>query len=193
METVDLSTEALWTRGIAGDGEAFGLVFDAFHDRVFRHAYRILQNAHDAEDASGVAFLELWRRRHQVHLVDGSPLPWLLAATTNSCRNLSRAKRRYRALLDALPHGTPSPSAEESALHQLTTDRALAAAIAKLADTDAELFALVALEGYSIVDAAAVLGLSAGAARTRMHRARTALHRELGHDTLVGYLSKEAT
>jgi hypothetical protein len=38
----DLSTDALWTRGVAGDSTAFGLILDARQDRVFRHACRIL-------------------------------------------------------------------------------------------------------------------------------------------------------
>ena len=193
MDAVDRSEQALWERGVAGDGDAFGLIFDLHRDRVFRHAYRILQDVHDAEDATAVAFLELWRRRHRVRRVDGSPLPWLLVTTTNTCRNLDRAKRRYGALLEGLPHGSPARSAEDIVLDQLTDDEVLAAALGMLGRTDAELFALVALEHYSITDAAAAVGISPGAARTSMHRARHALKRELGHQTLASYLSQEAT
>jgi hypothetical protein len=50
---------ALWCRGRGGDAAAFGLIFDLHRDRVFRHSLRILQNHDDAEDACGVAFLEL--------------------------------------------------------------------------------------------------------------------------------------
>ncbi|WP_396133584.1 RNA polymerase sigma factor [Arthrobacter sp. 1088] len=46
---------------------------------------------HDAEDATAAAFLELWRRREGVRLVDGSILPWLLVTTTNTARNLQRS------------------------------------------------------------------------------------------------------
>ncbi|MEW2013741.1 MULTISPECIES: RNA polymerase sigma factor [Microbacterium] len=193
MDATDRAQGTLWERGAAGDGGAFGLIFDLHRDRVFRHAYRILQDVHDAEDASAVAFLELWRRRRQVRLVDGSPLPWLLATTTNTCRNLARAKRRYRTLLDTLPHSATAPSAEDAALDGLVADGELAAALTTLSRADAELFALVAVEGYSITDAAVAVGVSPGAARTRMHRIRHSLQHRLGHHTLAGYLSKEAT
>ncbi|WP_435527586.1 RNA polymerase sigma factor [Microbacterium aurantiacum] len=193
MDAAYRSEQALWERGAAGDGDAFSMIFDLHHDRVFRHAYRILQDAHDAEDASAVAFLELWRRRRQVRSVDGSPLPWLLATTTNTCRNLGRAKRRYRNLLDTLPHSPPAPSAEDAALDGLIANGTLAAALTTLSRADAELFALVAVEGYSIADAAVVVGASPGAARTRMHRIRNSLRQQLGRHTLADFLSKEAT
>ncbi|MGQ2915017.1 RNA polymerase sigma factor [Microbacterium aurantiacum] len=193
MDATDRAQGTLWERGAAGDDGAFGLIFDLHRDRVFRHAYRILQDVHDAEDASAVAFLELWRRRRQVRLVDGSPLPWLLATTTNTCRNLARTKRRYRTLLDALPHSATAPSAEDAALDGLVADGDLVAALTTLSRADAELFALVAVEGYAITDAAVAVGVSPGAARTRMHRIRNSLQHQLGHHTLAGYLSKEAT
>ena len=66
MDATDRAQGTLWERGAAGDGGAFGLIFDLHRDRVFRHAYRILQDVHDAEDASAVAFLELWRRRRRL-------------------------------------------------------------------------------------------------------------------------------
>lgn len=187
-----VAEDALWRRGLAGDAAAFGLIFDLHRDRVFRHSFRILQNHDDAEDACGVAFLELWRRRARVREVDGSVLPWLLATTTNVCRNLSRSRRRYQRLLDSLPHGEPHPSAEESALPNLHARGDLASALAALSPADAELFTLVALEGYSVAGAACALGLSEGAARTRLHRLRTTLKQRLGHTTLTGYLTEEA-
>jgi len=192
MAAIDGAERALWQRGATGDGGAFGLIFDLHGDRVFRHAYRILRDVQDAEDASAVAFLELWRRRRDVRLVDGSPLPWLLATTTNTCRNLDRGRRRYRSMLDSLPHAVPAPSAEDIALDGQVVDSDLAAALAMLSRPDAELFALVALEGYTAADAAVAIGVSPGAARTRMHRIRARLQERLGHRTLAGYLAKEA-
>lgn len=187
-----VAEDALWRRALAGDAAAFGLIFDLHRDRIFRHSFRILRNHDDAEDACGVAFLELWRRRAKVREVDGSVLPWLLATTTNVCRNLDRSRRRYQRLMDALPHGEPHPSAEESALPNLVSGSDVSLALSALSASDAELFTLVALEGYSVVDAARALGLSAGAARTRLHRLRGTLKEHLGHTTLTGYLTEEA-
>ncbi len=64
---------------------------------------------------------------------------------------------------------------------------------AKLAPLDAQLVSLVALEGYTVAEAAPLLGMSPGAARTRLSRLRSTLRQRLGHDTLSDYLSQEAT
>ncbi|WP_246019081.1 RNA polymerase sigma factor [Arthrobacter crusticola] len=47
----------LWSRSLAGDGDAFGVLFDRHRDRVYRHAYRLAPNRADAEDVSAAAFL----------------------------------------------------------------------------------------------------------------------------------------
>jgi RNA polymerase sigma-70 factor (ECF subfamily) len=91
------SDEGLWRRSLDGDGEAFAFLFDRHRDRVFGHAFRLVQTRHDAEDVAASVFLELWRRRAEVRLVDGSVLPWLLVTTTNVGRNSARGTRRYRA------------------------------------------------------------------------------------------------
>ncbi|PPF46354.1 MULTISPECIES: RNA polymerase sigma factor [unclassified Rathayibacter] len=179
---------AAWARASSGDGEAFASIFDEHRARVFRHAYRLLVDATDAEDAVAVAFLELWRRRRSVEVINGSVLPWLLVTVTNTARNLSRGRNRYRALLTSLPHGDHQPSAEDAALRDVIDDRQLAKALGRLSPADLRLVTLVMIEGYSPTDAAPLLGLSAGATRTRLHRVRAALRDQLGHPTLSLYV-----
>jgi RNA polymerase sigma-70 factor (ECF subfamily) len=68
-----------WAAVLDSDSDAFVAIFDKHRDRVYRHALRITENVHDAEDVTAGAFLELWRRQKAVRVVDGSVLPWLLA------------------------------------------------------------------------------------------------------------------
>ncbi|MDA8295603.1 MAG: sigma factor [Actinomycetota bacterium] len=70
---------AAWAAAVDGNAEGFATVFDRTLDRVYWHALRLSGSRHDAEDLTAGAFLELWRRRRQVRLVEGSVLPWLLA------------------------------------------------------------------------------------------------------------------
>jgi RNA polymerase sigma factor (sigma-70 family) len=192
MDVRNNHEELLWRRCLDGDAEAFGLIFDHHRDRVFRHLYRMLQNQADAEDAVAASFLELWRRRGRVRLVDGSVLAWLLATATNVSRNLRRSQARYRRLLSSLPREAHRPSAEEVAIADLPLRSDLASALNELSTKDVQLFSLVALEGYSPAMAAESMGISAGAARTRLHRIRTKLQGKLGHKTLSSYLIQEA-
>lgn len=172
----------LWDRGLTGDGEAFGVLFDRHRDRVFRHAWRLAHSRQEAEDVAASAFLELWRRRADVRVVNGSLLPWLLVTTTNLGRNAARGTRRYRQLLERLPRAADQPDVAEEALgtHALGVDEPLRTGLRSLSETDAQLFALVALEGCSVADAAQCLGLSLSAAQTRLHRVRLRLREQLG-------------
>lgn len=179
--------EGLWRRSLGGDGAAFACLFDRHRDRVFGHACRLVLTRHDAEDVAASAFLELWRRRAEVRLVNGSVLPWLLVTTTNLGRNAARGTRRYRRFLERLPRAVDQPDAAETALgaHALGVDGRLRAGLRSLGQVDATLFALVALEGYRVDEAAEVLELSMAAGRSRLHRARARLREQLG-DHLPG-------
>lgn len=168
-----------WQRALAGDGESFGRLFELHRRRVFRHAHRLLQDADDAEDAVAIAFLEMWRCRDRVRLVEGSTLPWLLVTAGNAARNLSRSRVRYRALLASLPHGDHHASAEDEFSADEVSDQQLADALRGLPTRDMHLVDLVMLEGYTPSEAALVLGITAGAARTRLHRVRASLQSQL--------------
>lgn len=174
--------EGLWRRSLTGDGVAFASLFDRHRDRVFGLACRLVPTRHDAEDVAASAFLELWRRRAEVRVVDGSVLPWLLVTTTNVGRNAARGTRRYHRFLERLPRAVDQPDAAETALgaHALGVDGRLRAGLRSLGQIDSTLFALVALEGYRVEEAADVLQLSIPAARSRLHRARARLREQLG-------------
>ena len=135
---------------------------------MYRHALWLLCNVHDAEDVTAGAFLELWRRRASVRLVEGSVLPWLLVTVTNLARNITRSLRRYRALLGSLPRSGPAPGASEVAFDDIEEARAsarLSAALRSLSPSEAAIIALTGFEGFSPSQAAAALGISDGAAR----------------------------
>lgn len=176
-----MDDEVLWQRSRAGDDEAFALLFDRHRDRVFRHACRLVETRHDAEDITAATFLELWRRRRDVRLVQGSVLPWLLVTASNVGRNARRATRRYQQFLTRLPREQPAPDAAEVALgaRALGVDNELREALRGLSESDLHLVSLVVLEDYSLADAAAVLGLTTTSAKSRLHRARHRMRGEL--------------
>jgi RNA polymerase sigma-70 factor (ECF subfamily) len=165
-----------WVAALSNDADAFVSIFDRHHDRVYRHALRMTGNAHDAEDITAGAFLELWRRRKSVRVVDGSTLPWLLVTATNLARNLTRGLRRYRTLIATLPRPEVGRSAEDVAVERIEEARLASQvreALRTLSPSDAALITLSVLEHYSPAEAALALGISNGAARTRLHRARS--------------------
>lgn len=172
MGNIESDDDGLWTRSLNGEGDAFGVLFDRHRDRVFRHAYRLSGNRHDADDIMATSFLELWRRRTKVRLVEGSVLPWLLVTTTNVARNSGRTAFRHRRLLNSLPRdeAVSDPASDQHLDGQIDGDAARA--LGTLNAVDLQLVSLVVFEEYTIAAAAAVLNLTPAAAKSRMHRAR---------------------
>jgi RNA polymerase sigma factor (sigma-70 family) len=177
---VDQSWDELeaWGRAKDHDARAFATIFDHHEARVFRHSLQLTHNVPDAEDVTAAAFFELWRRRSAVRLVADSTLPWLLVTATNISRNQRRALRRYRSLLNQLPRGGVdeiSPSLDTL----LETDRDLYQEMRNLGSVDASLLMLTAVEELPVKEAAALLGISDGAARVRLTRAKKRLRTQL--------------
>ncbi len=180
-EPIDDTTA--WHAACAGDGAAFGLLFDRHHARVRRHAARLVVAAADVDDVAASAFLELWRRRASVRLVRGSVLPWLLVTTTNLARNAARSTRRYEAFLSRLPRPDDARDVADDVLDRQADPR-LVASLRGLSATDRRLVALVGLDGLALADAAEAVGVSVPAAKSRLHRARARLRAALPQPTL---------
>lgn len=182
---------ALWARARAGDGRSFGELFDRHRDRVFRSALRTL-DASDAEDAVAATFLELWRLRDRVRVVDGSVLPWLLATSHNVARNLARSRRRHRAFLARLPRDDDPRTPEELTVAEFDAferSRRAASLLHGLPRSDAELLTLVGVEELGIAEVAELLGITTDAAKQRVSRARRrarTLADQGGHEAAEG-------
>lgn len=170
--------QTLWDRVLGGDKRSFGVLFDRHRDRVFRALLRSNPFAADAEDLTAVVFLELWRRRESARFVDRSLLPWLLVTTANVSRNASRGRRRYESFLAALPAPEVEPDFShtvDARLDSRDATDALHSALGRLTAVDQALITLTALEGYGLADAADAVGVSYGAAKTRLSRVRRRL------------------
>lgn len=124
----------------------------------------------DVDDLVALTFLEAWRLRGRVRVVEGSVLPWLLVTATNVARNQRRAARRYRALLERLPAGETAPDPAT-----LLDETDVAAHFDRLPLADRQVLALCVVEGFSEKEAASALGVAPGTVKSRLARARRRL------------------
>jgi RNA polymerase sigma-70 factor (ECF subfamily) len=178
MDNSENTEAALWERARHDEGDAFSLLFDHHHDRVYHRALGLMANVHDAEDVTAAAFFELWRKRRSVRPVNGSVLPWLLVTTVNLSRNAQRSSSRYQQLLRTIPRTTAitGPDAES-----IETKKRLRESLRLLSPVDGALFVLTTLEDVPLAEAAEAVGLKPSTARMRLHRARLRLRADL-HD-----------
>lgn len=181
MGTGSHDEAADWLAAKAGDSTAFARVFDRHRDRVFGQALRLIRDPHDAEDVTALVFLEAWRKRASVRMVEGSVIGWLLVTTNYVVHNLTRSTRRYRAVLERLPKPTVRDDHPDHAdevgdrIDQDARDARVRAAFARLSEADQNVMTLCVLEELTMEQAAAVLGVPAGTVKSRLSRAKARL------------------
>ena len=175
--TESLTDAQLWELALAGDGDAFGVVYDRHAARVTRHSTSVAETWVDVDDIVAVTFLEAWRRREAIRFVDGSMLPWLLITATNAGRNTNRSRRRHHALLRKLPvERDHYDSVDVESQGDATR------AMRGLSLGDQQIMTLAIVLGLSERDTSVVLGIPPGTVKSRLARAKrrlaAALHTE---------------
>ncbi|MGY1745047.1 RNA polymerase sigma factor [Blastococcus sp. SYSU D00695] len=172
---------------------AFEQAYRAFGTSVLRYALRRSTSREDALDVVAETFAVAWRRRPDLPTEPDEVLPWLFAiarlCSANSDRSSLRAGRLGERLASALGDAmVPDPAV----LHEDRTDRHLIRrALEQLPDQDRELVTLIGWDGLTPAQAAGVLGLSAGTARVRLHRARARLRRALHTSATVEEVDRD--
>jgi RNA polymerase sigma-70 factor, ECF subfamily len=168
---------ALWARIRAEDGDAFGLLFERYGKVIYAYCFRRTADADRAADLMSITFFEAWRRRN-VQLDGGKVLPWLFGVAINVLRTERRNRRRYQAALDRLPAPLDEHDFAQAATDRLDAEQRMREAlqvVSRLPGGERDVFVLVAWQGLSPEDAGYALGISAGAVRTRLSRARKRL------------------
>ncbi len=144
-------------------------VVERYSDMLLRLAYSRLQSTADAEDCVQEVYLKLLCRkpafRDETH-----EKAWLVRVTLNQASDISRARRRHDAVLEALP--TPAAADEPSLL----------SAVRALPDKYAAVLHLHYYEGYTIQEIAKLLALPAATVGTRLSRGRAKLKAMLKED-----------
>ena len=166
-----------------GDVQAFNRLVELYQDRAYHTAYRILDNADAAADATQESFLAAYR-----HLGDfrgGSFNAWLLRIVTNACYDFLRSRKRRPAdsledMLDSDPDREPpdfvdrregpAEHTERAELHRL-----LQLGISQLPDDQRIVLVLADVQGLSYEEIAAATSTNLGTVKSRLNRARLRL------------------
>lgn len=72
------------------DAESFKKMFLPCHAKLYRVAYRLLENAADAEDLIQEAYLKLWSKREELKVIS-NPEAFAVALVKNMCFDLLRS------------------------------------------------------------------------------------------------------
>jgi RNA polymerase sigma-70 factor, ECF subfamily len=150
----------------------FDALYRAARDDVFAYVATLLRDRGTAEDVTAAAFERAFRRSRSYDARRGSERAWLFGIARNAALDELRKRRRSAALAGDPPATAPAP--EEELDHALRR-AAVRTALAELPARDRELIALKFHAGLDNAEIAAVLGVTATNAGTRLHRALTKL------------------
>ncbi len=180
-------------RTLQGDMSAWGEIVKRYKNAVFGIALGILNNPHDAEDATQDAFIRAYENLHRYDLTRKFST-WLFTITANLCKNKLRREKFFAPLRElggrpANPHPSTNSHAPDPAVEVEREERAELVRQA-LAALDEKYRAPLVLRFYGDLDykeIAEALGLPEGTVKTRIHRGKLALRAWLEAKGVKGY------
>lgn len=163
----EVCDEELLAAHVSGHPDAFAVLVGRHQDRLWAVALRTLRNPHDAADALQDAYLCAFRRAHTFR-GDAKVSTWLHRIVINACLDRIRylARRRTQPL-EAAPVAI---TGGDDALADVVTE-----ALARIPPDQRAALVLVDMEGFSVDEAAAMLGCPPGTIKSRCSRGRTRL------------------
>jgi RNA polymerase sigma-70 factor (ECF subfamily) len=172
---------ALLRAHVAGDPDAFGVLFARHRDRLWSVALRTSGDPEEAADALQDALVSAFRRAGSFR-GDSAVSTWLHRIVVNAC--LDRHRRRTVRRLEPLPEelddrtdsavtGDQIDPADVALRHEQRV--VVLRALATLPIDQRAALVLVDMEGYSVDEAASILGCATGTVKSRCSRGRARL------------------
>ncbi|MEO6886504.1 MAG: sigma-70 family RNA polymerase sigma factor [Jatrophihabitantaceae bacterium] len=172
MDEEHSQTWGLVARAQAGDGEAFGELYDKYVDVVFRFIYFRVNDRGLAEDFTSETFLRALRRITTISYQGRDIGAWFVTIARNIVLDHMKSARRRLEITtaDTLEGGHHEPSPEATVLASLTSER-LMTAIRTLGAEQQECIMLRFIQGFSVSETAHAMGKNDGAIKALQHRA----------------------
>ncbi len=158
------SDESLWQASASGDTRAFSELYERHARAIYNYLFGRLGDWSEAEDLTAVVFLEAFRRRREVVIVEGTLLPWLYGIATNVLRNRRRTLWRHRDLVAQLAGQPGAEVAPDVAVRAeaAVQMRSVMKRIAMLPRLQQDVIALCVWSDLSYEEAAVALGVPIG-------------------------------
>ncbi len=171
-----------------GDTASFSALILPYEQRLLHHAYRMLSNESEAEDAVQETLIKAWQKIHTYH-GDAAFSTWLYTILHRVCLDMLRKNKRraptvslYQSGKDeegftlSIPDNAPGP---DEKYNQKAALAAVANAIDALSDEHRTVIVLRDIDGLDYDEIAKVTNTSLGTVKSRINRARLALRKIL--------------
>lgn len=156
----------------AGDQEAFGQLYDRYHEMVFRYVLFRVGDRQLAEDLTAETFLRALRRIGSVSYQGRDIGAWFVTIARNLVLDHVKSSRyRLEQTTSEIADLSPSTSGPEQQVLDGATHEELLRCVAKLNSDQKECIALRFLQGLSVAETARLMGRNEGAVKALQHRA----------------------
>lgn len=162
--------EAADTRRQAGSDLSFERLYEMYRGRVFSTACRMLSNRADAEDVTQDVFVKVFKKLKSFR-GESAVSTWIYRIAVNACLDFRRRRRLRQAI--SLDEGIEVGSTP------LSVTRLIESTLPRMAEGYRRVFVLHDIQGLKHEEIAKVLGITDGASKSQLHRARAFLRREL--------------
>ena len=176
---------------IGGSPEAFERFVEVYYAKVFRYSFTMCGQREDAEEVAQETLMKVFESLDQLREPEHLK-PWVFRIAKNACLmkrrksvfapkcelSLDELKPRHDGSGERLEIADWSAMPENIALDS-ELKQALSQAVERLPDIYKSVFLLRDVEELSTDDCAEVLGVSGDVIKTRLHRARLTLRKDL--------------
>ena len=162
----------------AGDLEVLDRVTQCHGARLMAVGRRYCKNEEDAADAVHDALISAGEHLHQFR-GEGSVEGWLIRMVANACHRMRRGRKNDATLHDTEVVLVDDKTNPETLTHRGEIAIALGEALQQLSARDRTIVLLAEAEDWTGPQIAEELGMSPGAVRTRLSRARTRIRKHL--------------
>lgn len=159
------------------DAETFKKVFLPYHQKLYRIAYKIVQNQVYAEDIVQETYIKLWEKRHDLNAINNAEA-FSIISLRNKCLDFLRSnKDRYSQEFDSnLNKATDVSVSEQLEIKEKANQ--VKDLISRLPEQQQQILSLKDWDGYSNEEIEMITGLSAVNIRVILSRARKTVREE---------------
>lgn len=157
------------------DTDTFKKVFLPYHQKLYRIAYRIVQDVANAEDIVQDTFIKLWNKRNDMDDVENTEA-FAITILRNTCLDhLRKTKNDYLTNYDTEIPETISLSKQLEVRDEANHVKRL---INMLPDPQRQIMVMKHWDGYSDEEIEQVTGLTSGNIRVILSRARKTIREQ---------------
>ncbi len=185
MSLDDAAIEQFVQRAKSGDAEAFGQLFDHYHEPIYRYVASRVYRPTDAEDLTQTVFVKALEAlpRYEAR---GVPFGgWLFRLARNAVIDFVRTRHEH-VELDVVGQRSNADAQPDVVILMRHDIEEVGVALAALTDEQRDAIALRFFGGLSAREAAEAMGKQEGTVRGLQFRAIAALRRQLGIEVLGG-------